>query len=59
MSHTGVLEIPEPAEIRRRLAAAVKEARALRHLLKLAEAAVRAREAQRRREPAEGGADAG
>jgi hypothetical protein len=51
------IEVPPPAEIRRQLAAAVAEARALRQLLKLAEAAVRAREAQRLREATEGGRD--
>jgi hypothetical protein len=58
MSNPDIIEVPPPQEIRRQLAAAVAEARALRQLLKLSEAAVRAREAQRRRELAEGGTDA-
>jgi hypothetical protein len=55
MSSEQSIEVPPPAEIRRQLAAAVAEARALRQLLKLVEAAVRARDAQRLRGPAEGG----
>jgi hypothetical protein len=55
MSTTNTLEVPPPEEIRRQLAAAVAEARALRRLLKLAEAAASAREARLARGPAGGG----
>jgi hypothetical protein len=51
---TDTIEVPPPDEIRRRLASAVAEARALRQLLKLAEAAVRARDARRHGDAAEG-----
>jgi hypothetical protein len=56
------IQIPPPDQIRERLTAAVAEARALRRLLRLAEAAYSAREAQNRaRQPItgkEGRADA-
>jgi hypothetical protein len=42
------IQIPPTAQIRERLAATVAEARALRRLLKLAEAACRAKEASTR-----------
>jgi hypothetical protein len=50
MSTNSPLSIPPPAEIRARLAAIVAEARALRRLLRLAEAAARAQEARQHRE---------
>jgi hypothetical protein len=42
----GPIQVPAPAEIRRRLAEAVAEARALRRLLRLAEAACDAQRAK-------------
>jgi hypothetical protein len=55
MSTRELIRIPPPDEIREQLHAAVAEARALRQLLKLAEAAASAKEARKRREQAAAG----
>jgi hypothetical protein len=49
MSTTQPLQVPPPSQIREQLAAVVAEARALRRLLKLAEAAAQAEEAKNHR----------
>jgi hypothetical protein len=48
MDTSTPLTVPQPDEIRARLAAAVAEARTLRQLLRLSEAAQRAAEARER-----------
>jgi hypothetical protein len=53
------ITVPPPEEIRRRLRASIAESRALRQLLKLAEAACKVKECRDRRDvPPEGGPDA-
>jgi hypothetical protein len=51
------IEVPPPDEIRRRLRASIAESRALRQLLKLAEAAYKVKECRARRDvpPLKGG----
>ena len=49
--NTATLTIPAPDEIREQIRARVSEVRALRQMLKLAEAAQQAEEARKRQRP--------